>query len=159
MTAAHESLYTRCTEVLGTAPDDVSFLRLREELLPETAIISKLKNVDYYAFNGAGIRLVYSKRRECFIVAEFFVDGPGVRQGQIRSYSHRLLSGVAAEDSISDVERKIQLVAERTDYPDESVVGYDFPDCRVTFYFDGQGQQMRGVMVKLKRVAKTTNAT
>lgn len=158
MEAIDDSLYTSCMEVLGKARDHITFQRLTEKLQQEPILAMENNHVAFYDFRERGIELIYSRSNACFSGAVFFVDTPSVRQGNMQQYSGMFLNGVMPDDSMSEVERKIDMDSSRFQLPSEFSLEYDLPDHKLTFYFDGPGEQMKLVLVKGKR-ALTQNKT
>jgi len=145
-----DSIYTSCIEVLGKPRDHVAFHQLAEKFTEEPVLAMENEHVAYYDFPQYGIELIYKKSRACFSHAVFFVDSPNVRQREMQRYPGVFLAGVTTNDSMKEVERKIDAVSTHYQLPDESTLRYELHDQKVTFFFDGPGRQLKLVLVKLR---------
>src|SRR5271156_3326258 len=110
MTFSDDSLYESCIAVLGADRDHIAFKRLTQELSQEPILRFENVHVAYYDFQESGIELIYKKSRACFGWAMFFVNTAHVRKGEMKAYPGSFLFGVTPNDSMSEIERKIDLV-------------------------------------------------
>jgi len=143
-----ESLYSKCEKLLGEEQAVAELKRLAQTLGEEEKLVFENEFVENYYLTKAGVELVYSKRRQCFIALWFAINTPNIAEGKIERYNGALLKGVVCGDSIADVEGKVGAPASQGYLPEESTLVYKFADRTVSFYFDGSGQQLRAVLVK-----------
>ncbi len=150
MSNANDSLYVQCAEILGKAQDDISFQRLIHRLGQDPVLVLQNKHVSFYEYSQHGIELIYSETKNCFIAIAFFMDTPSVREGRMQRYQDTLLSNVSPDDSILQVENKLAIEPSRTKLANELTLSFNLPGRIAIFYFDGTGNSMSHLMVKLK---------
>ncbi len=143
-------LYNICTAVLGKRKDCMAFQQLRKALQEEPTSNISL-SMSSYCFEKHGIILIYDEDNGYFQLIVFLViNSPEVRNGHIDPYRGSFLADVTPTDLRSQAERKIGFAP--TSYMSHGSYwdGYDFPDHKVQFIFDGVTEQIRQVGVVYK---------
>jgi len=148
-----DSIYRACTQALGRSERDALTL-LSEEFGYHPTLVMENSHVRCYYLSMLGVELMFRRKSDSLLAAVFVIDASGRRQQRVSAFEGDLLFGVTPQDSISNVQSKIDRKAKHLTIRQESSLQYDFDDREVSFYFDEAGKHMKLAVVRLKRKRK-----
>jgi|GEM_PF-3890408 len=159
MPVVEKSIYTLCTEVLGTGWDSHELQRIFEMLNDKPETYSG-KHTSSYFFLRSGIELMLTEPPGLFTAALFFVDIPDSQNGFLQAYADTLLAGVTTADSSAEMRRKIGLTPKHWHLSDDAWEDeYDLPAYRLQIHFDRATERMSLASISYKWSAEFEDRT